>query len=255
MPTIGAAPVFVARDTALAELVRVARRPPSVAVVEGEPGVGRSRLLEELAVHPGIAPRVVWSARCGSFARPCRLAPLVDALLGKSDVAAAHAGGFSPVTGVLRRLIPEWSGWLPPFPENADADTVRQQEFRAVREVLTGCGPAVLILDDAHSADDDTWEFLRGLATSPAAALSVVVSAVACGSRRFPPLRETAAQLSLPAFTADQVRTLLDASFGRCAPDFAEAAHRRTSGIAADLTALVQSVGDTAEALSADRLA
>lgn len=255
MPTIGTAPVFVARDTELAELVRVASRPPSVAVVEGEPGVGRSRLLEELAAHPVLASRVVWSARCGSFSRPCRLAPLVDALLEKSAVAAAHAAGFSPVTGVLRRLVPEWSPWLPPFPENADAETVRQQEFRAVREVLTGCGPAVLILDDVHCADDDTWEFLRGLAASPAAALSVVVSAGTCGPRRFPPLRETAAHLSLAAFTAVQVRTLLDASFGRCAPDFAEAAHRRTSGIAVDLTALVQSVGDTAEALSADRLA
>ncbi|KFZ82270.1 LuxR family transcriptional regulator [Amycolatopsis sp. MJM2582] len=255
MPTIGTAPVFVARDTELAELVRVASRPPSVAVVEGEPGVGRSRLLEELAAHPVLASRVVWSARCGSFSRPCRLAPLVDALLEKSAVAAAHAAGFSPVTGVLRRLVPEWSPWLPPFPENSDAETVRQQEFRAVREVLTGCGPAVLILDDVHCADDDTWEFLRGLAASPAAALSVVVSATAGGPRRFPPLRETAAHLSLAAFTAVQVRTLLDASFGRCAPDFAEAAHRRTSGIAVDLTALVQSVGDTAEALSADRLA
>ncbi len=252
MPTIGAAPVFVARDTELAELVRLTSSPPSVAVVEGEPGVGRSRLLEELASHPAIASRVVWSARCGSFARPCRLAPLVDALLGKSEVAAAHAAGFSPVTGVLRRLIPEWSPWLPPFPENADAETVRQQEFRAVREVLTGCGPAVLVLDDVHSADDDTWEFLRGLAAAP---LSVVVSSVACGPRRFPPMREIAAHLTLPAFTAAQVRTLLDATFGRCAPDFAEAAHRRTSGIAVDLTALVQSVGDTAEALSADRLA
>ncbi|MGK4595019.1 AAA family ATPase [Amycolatopsis sp. w19] len=255
MPTIGTAPVFVARDAELAELVRVASRPPSVAVVEGEPGVGRSRLLEELAAHPVLASRVVWSARCGSFSRPCRLAPLVEALLEKSAVAAAHAAGFSPVTGVLRRLVPEWSPWLPPFPENADAETVRQQEFRAVREVLTGCGPAVLVLDDVHCADDDTWEFLRGLAASPAAALSVVVSAATCGPRRFPPLRETAAHLSLAAFTAVQVRTLLDASFGRCAPDFAEAAHRRTSGIAVDLTALVQSVGDTAEALSADRLA
>ncbi|MFJ4104160.1 LuxR C-terminal-related transcriptional regulator [Amycolatopsis japonica] len=255
MPTIGTAPVFVARDAELAELVRVASRPPSVAVVEGEPGVGRSRLLEELAAHPVLASRVVWSARCGSFSRPCRLAPLVDALLEKSAVAAAHAAGFSPVTGVLRRLVPEWSPWLPPFPENADAETVRQQEFRAVREVLTGCGPAVLVLDDVHCADGDTWEFLRGLAASPAAALSVVVSAGTCGPRRFPPLRETAAHLSLAAFTAVQVRTLLDASFGRCAPDFAEAAHRRTSGIAVDLTALVQSVGDTAEALSADRLA
>ncbi|ONF63511.1 helix-turn-helix transcriptional regulator [Amycolatopsis keratiniphila subsp. keratiniphila] len=255
MPTIGTAPVFVARDTELAELVRVASRPPSVAVVEGEPGVGRSRLLEELAAHPVLASRVVWSARCGSFSRPCRLAPLVDALLEKSAVAAAHAAGFSPVTGVLRRLIPEWSPWLPPFPENADAETVRQQEFRAVREVLTGCGPAVLVLDDVHCADDDTWEFLRGLAASPAAPLSVVVSAAICGPRRFPPLRGTAAHLSLAAFTDVQVRTLLDASFGRCAPDFAEAAHRRTSGIAVDLTALVQSVGDTAEALSADRLA
>jgi predicted ATPase len=189
MPTIGAAPVFVARDTALAELVRVTSSPPSVAVVEGEPGVGRSRLLEELVAHPGIASRVVWSARCGSFVRPCRLAPLVDALLGRSDVAAAHAAGFSPVTGVLRRLIPEWSPWLPPFPENADAETVRQHEFRAVREVLTGCGPAVLVLDDVHAADDDTWEFVRGLAASPVIPLSVVVSSVTCGPGRCPPWR------------------------------------------------------------------
>ncbi|ANN22001.1 helix-turn-helix transcriptional regulator [Amycolatopsis orientalis] len=255
MPTIGAAPVFVARDTELAELVRVTMNPPSVAVVEGEPGVGRSRLLEELAARPGIASRVVWSARCGSFARPGRLAPLVDALLGRSDVAAAHAAGFSPVTGVLRRLIPEWSSWLPPFPANADAETVRQQEFRALREVLTGCGAAVLLLDDVHSADDDTWEFLRGLAASPATALSVVVSSAACGPRRFPPIREIDAHLSLAAFTPAQVRTLLDASFGRCAPEFAAAAHRRTSGIAVDLTALVRSLGDTAEALSVERLA
>ncbi|RSM53244.1 helix-turn-helix transcriptional regulator [Amycolatopsis sp. WAC 01376] len=245
MPTSGAASVFVARDTELAELVRVASRPPSVAVVEGEPGVGRSRLLEELVAHPGIASRVVWSTRCVPFTRPCRLAPLVDALLGSGAVAAAHAAEFSPVTGVLRRLIPEWSSWLPPFPENADDGTVRQQEFRAVREVLTGCGPAVLVLDDVHAADDDTWEFLRGLAASPAASLSVVVSAVSCGPRRFPPLPGTVAQLSLRAFSAVQVRTLLDASFGRCAPDFAEAAHRRTSGIAVDLTALVPSAGES----------
>jgi DNA-binding CsgD family transcriptional regulator len=51
------------------------------------------------------------------------------------------------------------------------------------------------------------------------------------------------------------VRKLLDTSFGRCAPDFAEAAHRRTSGIAVDLMAVVRSLGDTAEAFSADRLA
>ncbi|MEV6910113.1 LuxR C-terminal-related transcriptional regulator [Amycolatopsis sp. NPDC051071] len=252
MPTLGAAPVFVARDTELADLVRVLAHPPSVAVVEGGPGVGRSRLLEEVMARPGIASRVVWFARCGSFARPCRLAPLVDALLSRSDVAAAHAGGFSAVTGVLRRLIPEWSPWLPPFPDGVDAETVRQQEFRAVREVLAGCGPAVLVLDDVHAADDDTWEFLRGLAASPVAPLSVVLSSVAYGRRRFPPLRGITAQFSLSAFTAVQVRAVLDASFGCGEPDFAEAVHRRTSGNAADLTALLRSLGDP---LSVDGLA
>ncbi|WP_236005641.1 LuxR C-terminal-related transcriptional regulator [Amycolatopsis pittospori] len=252
MPTIGAAPVFVARDAELAELVRVTTSPPSVAVVEGGPGVGRSRLLEELTAHPRIASRVVWSARCGSFARPCRLAPLVDALLAKSDLAAAHASGFSPVTGVLRRLIPEWSPWLPPFPEGVDAGTIRQQEFRAVREVLAGCGPAVLVLDDVHAADDDTWEFLRALAASPSPSLSVVVGSVACGTRRFPSLRGITAHVSLSAFTVVEVRTLLETSFGRCAPELAEAVHRRTAGIAVDLTALARSLDGP---LSADRAA
>lgn len=246
MPSLGAAPVFLARDAELAELLRVVAQPPSVAVVEGEPGVGRSRLLEELAAHPGIASRVLWSARCGSFVRPCRLAPLVDALLGANDVAAAHAATFSPVTGVLRRLIPEWSPWLPPFPEGADAETLRRHEFRAVREILTGCGPAVLILDDVHAADDGTWEFLRGLAASPAAGLSVVLGAVSGGPRRFPPLRGLTAHLSLTPFTAGQVRTWVGA------PDLAEALHRRTSGIAADLVPLIRSLGET---LSVDRLA
>ncbi len=251
MPTLGAAPVFVARDTELTGLARVLAHPPSVAVVEGGPGVGRSRLLEEVVASPGIASRVVWSARCGSFDRPCRLAPLVDALLSRGDVAAAHADGFSAVTGVLRRLIPEWSPWLPPFPEDVDAETVRQQEFRAVREVLAGCGPAVLMLDDVHAADDDTWEFLRGLAASPAPALSVVLGSVAYGRRRFPPLRGITAHFPLSAFTAAQTRAVLDASFGHREPDFAEAAHLRTAGIAVDLIALVRSL----DSLSVDGLA
>lgn len=48
-------PILVGRDQELQALVALAINPPSVALIEGEAGIGKSRLVSELLASPQLA--------------------------------------------------------------------------------------------------------------------------------------------------------------------------------------------------------
>ena len=48
-------PVLVGRSAELGSLLQAASDPPALIVVEGEAGVGKTRLVEELLDAPGLA--------------------------------------------------------------------------------------------------------------------------------------------------------------------------------------------------------
>ena len=141
----------------------VAARCARALAVVGEPGIGKTRLLRELA---GLAERrgyLVVSGRAAEFERDLPFGVFVDAL---DD----HLRALDPQK--LRRLGEELAGELGQvFPAlaglaSSTAPLIADERYRAHRAVrdllerLSAGRPLVLVLDDLHWADHASLEFL-----------------------------------------------------------------------------------------------
>ncbi|NUR72832.1 MAG: AAA family ATPase [Hamadaea sp.] len=194
-----AAPRLVGRDRELAALRAFihegiprgdAVSGSGVALVEGEAGVGKSRLIRAALGpdRPDEARRPdgphsadqehrphVLHAVCPPFREPLTLGTIVDALRQAVDTPQGLA--LTPLAGALRPVFPEWTDLLPPAPEPvADPLAARHRLLRALAELLVALGVRVLVVEDVHWADPATLEFLMFLAARPAAEVAMVVS-------------------------------------------------------------------------------
>ncbi|WP_033290875.1 ATP-binding protein [Amycolatopsis jejuensis] len=218
--------LFTGRDREIAAVADVLEHRPAAVVVEGAPGMGRTRFLTELAARPEFAEVRVLRGACPRLREPFPYGPILDALRTAGD----RLGPLSPVAGALRPLLPELAGVLPPAPELLpDPGAQRHRVFRAFRELLIACGPAILLIDDLHRADRGTGELLRFLAVDWPPELGIVATSRA-GGPTVPGVhtaRVTLGPLDIPAVTA-MARDILDAPV---TAEFAEALHEYTAGI------------------------
>jgi DNA-binding CsgD family transcriptional regulator len=177
------APGFVGRHRELADLTSALASPPAVVLIEGEAGIGKSRLVREYLA--GLdEPALV--ACCPPFQRPHTLGPLTDALRQAAGRLATLR--LSGLAGALRPLFPEWSAALPPALEPAeDATAARHRLFRALAELIDGLGVRVVVTEDAHWADEATLEFLLFLASRPASLAGPAKPGDGTGDRPGPP--------------------------------------------------------------------
>jgi tetratricopeptide (TPR) repeat protein len=161
---------FVGRSDALATLRSLLglahdRGGGQVAVVGGEAGSGKTRLLRELASEAaGDGMLVLYGSSQPVGGPPYE--PIVEALeflIRETDADALDAclaGG----RGEIARLVPELG---PPAPAADDPDTARHRLERAVVDLLTRASrqhPLVVVLDDIHWADPASLHVLRRLA-------------------------------------------------------------------------------------------
>ena len=150
-------------DTALAAWRDAAGGRVGLLLVSGEPGVGKSRLLDELArVVPGAGGRV---ARARAYETGGRLpwGPVIDWLRG--DAVRASVAALEPAwRAELGRLVPELgAGGTPAGGGDAGLFSLpggdalqRRRLLDAVGRALTGAGPLLLALDDLQWCDEDT---------------------------------------------------------------------------------------------------
>ncbi|WP_308126192.1 helix-turn-helix transcriptional regulator [Nonomuraea ceibae] len=232
-------PVLVAREKELARLVALVEGAPAVAVVEGEAGIGKSRLTAELLGGPAVAGLRVLAGACVQIREPFPLGPVVEALRGRASELAGAA--LSPVAGALRELLPELAAELPPTPPPLDDRAAeRHRVFRGLAEVLTALGPAVLVVEDLHWADGQTVEFLTYLMSVLPGTLRVVLTyrgeeaseAVRAITARAPDTIR-AEHLVLPPLDAAQTRVMASAILGaeEVTAEFAEHLCLRASGL------------------------
>ncbi|MGW2214278.1 ATP-binding protein [Nonomuraea sp. NPDC001684] len=153
-------PVFVGRGEELSVLAdaldRAVAEGPAVALVAGEAGIGKSRLLAEFARSLGPRVRVVEGAcaELGSDGLP--YAPFVTVLRRLIRVEGVLPGPY--------RQLARW------FPELGGTDEAEGGRHRLYEEVLTlveraaADQPVVVAIEDLHWADAATRELLGFLA-------------------------------------------------------------------------------------------
>lgn len=234
-------PALIGRDRELAVLGSALTTPPAIVLVEGEAGIGKSRLVADFVGSPAMRRHHALLAACPPFRQPLTLSPVVDSV---REAAADVAGlRLSPLAGALRPLIPEWAPDLPPAPEPlTDPSAARHRLFRALAEILAQLRVTVLIVEDAHWADEATTEFLLFITTRQPQRLSLIVTyrpedVPAASSLRRLSSRQTAAlprhRLVLNPLDADGTSALVSSMLNDepVSPGFANRLHRDTEGL------------------------
>jgi ABC-type oligopeptide transport system substrate-binding subunit/DNA-binding SARP family transcriptional activator len=142
-----------------------------LVLVHGEAGVGKTRLVEELADHLRWQGVLVLWGRCYEFERLLPYQPVGEALQAVlSSMAPGELANLpSWILVELARLIPELSEKLP-GPGDSSAESLEQEQthlFEAVARFLADLaadGALVLILDDLHWATESTLQMIHYLA-------------------------------------------------------------------------------------------
>ncbi len=162
---------FVGRSRELATLRTLLPRAEGegrrVALVGGEPGSGKSRLVREFAHEAVEEGALVLHGACDAVVRtPYR--PFVEALdhLVRVSEPSALRSDLGTAGAELARLLPDLPlriGGLP-APVAADPDTERHRLHTAVTDLLTSVSrrqPLLLVLEDGHWSDTPTLLLLR----------------------------------------------------------------------------------------------
>ena len=165
-------------DHALSEL----DRGRSVALeLVGEPGIGKTRLLAELAKRADARRHLVLSGSASELEVDLPFWVFVDAL-------DEYVQGLEPrrlealdddVRADLAHVFPSLSGFA--AARGAAFHHERYRSHRAVRELLerlTATGPLVLVLDDLHWADSGSVELLGALLRRPPTAAVLIAMGV-----------------------------------------------------------------------------
>jgi DNA-binding NarL/FixJ family response regulator len=208
---------LVGREAELSHLVSVldsavAGR-PVVTLISGDAGVGKTRLVTELAARAREKEFTVLSGRCAELGDAVPYLPLADAL--RDATTGPSAGG--PVLDalaarpVLSRLLPDRNESQP-----AGGDMpglVQQQLFGAVLGLLTelaAASPVLLVLEDVHWADQSTRDLLTFLSRMlHAERLAVVATYRSDDMHRRHPLRPLVAELlRLPSVSSIELGPL-----------------------------------------------
>jgi tetratricopeptide (TPR) repeat protein/transcriptional regulator with XRE-family HTH domain len=160
---------FVGRAQELALLDQLLTDGPSVLLVAGEPGIGKSRLLQAGIEQAEAQGWTVLAGGCHRRSGQDPYAPLVGAL-ADSLRRQSPAQQRLQLQGCawLVRLLPELSdsGVLSQPTWTLPSEQERRLMFGSVARYLTnGAGPAgtLLVLDDLHWAGSDALDLLQAL--------------------------------------------------------------------------------------------
>ncbi|WP_027483535.1 ATP-binding protein [Deinococcus pimensis] len=165
---------FFGRDEELARLFstfRQARREPSVALIDGEPGIGKTRLVDAFLDDASGKARILR----GRAFEPTRSVPY-QALSGVLRGALRFSRGEAPFDRAglaeLAVLLPDVLDVYPDLPTpSADPALANARRLAVIAELLLHAAreaPLVVFLDDVHWADPSTLDALSWLSTHEA---------------------------------------------------------------------------------------
>jgi tetratricopeptide (TPR) repeat protein len=253
-PTTGAhvESVFVGREAELdrldAALEDALAGQGRLVLVAGEPGIGKTRIAEQLAAHARAhAARTVWG-RCFEGEGAPAYWPWTQLLRAHAATrpAAALRAELGPGAAEVAQLLPEVADVVPDLepPPSLDPETARFRLFDAVASFLRRAARdtgLVVVLDDLHWADRSSLLLLEFVAQVLAESRLLVVGTYRDVevSRRHP-LNDTLAELvRQPVTVRLALRGLGQAEVARCiavvtgtepAPEVVAAVHGQSEG-------------------------
>src|SRR5450759_2989730 len=168
--------LFVGRDRELRELLEGLEEAESgrgrLILLGGEPGIGKSRLADELATRARERGyQVLWGRGWEDAGAPPYW-PWVQALRAylrsthPDDVRRQMGSGAGDIAQMLPELREVFAD-LPPAP-NSESESARFQLFDSTATLLRNAArvrPLLVVLDDLHAADTPSILFLRFLAS------------------------------------------------------------------------------------------
>ena len=145
-----------------------------VVVLEGEAGVGKTRLAYPLLRQATVEGATVLSGACRPLEQPLPFAPLADIVgrlvlaLPEEALALLPRASLTPIV----QIVPSLPDRLPDLAPPAADDLLRAEESRqriveglvSLLAWLAAARPLVLFVDDLHWADRDTLAVLGRLA-------------------------------------------------------------------------------------------
>ncbi len=180
---------FVGRDRELAEATEALEDALGgrgrLVLLVGEPGIGKSRLADELMGKARARGATVVIGRCWEAGGAPAYWPWVQALRAyvRDCQPEALRSQLGAGAGDLAQLLPELRDLFPDIQEPAapESDGARFRLFDAVTGFIRSAAeasPLVLVLDDLHAADEPSLLLLRYLARQVADARLLVVCAL-----------------------------------------------------------------------------
>ena len=141
---------------------RVAQGTGTIVAVTGEPGIGKTSLIEDFLdeARQGEHPPTIVRGRCSeSLAGSEAYLPLLDAMA--SLLHSAHGARFE---STVRTAAPTWYAQIAALPVEAASQDRMKRELAALLVEISREQPLVLVVDDLHWADVSTVDALSYLA-------------------------------------------------------------------------------------------
>jgi class 3 adenylate cyclase/tetratricopeptide (TPR) repeat protein len=207
--TVASTPM-VGREVEFERATRVARRALSgeggSLITVGEPGIGKSRLIEELRHH---VPEAEWlEGRCVSYGATTPYLPLRDVVGDALERSGPELADTAPHLGsVLGIEVGEPGGAVSP-------EARRLRTLEAIRRVIVAAaerGPTVVAIEDVHWADASTIQALERLLPACEGLRLLFVFSSRAGDAPGTWLPERADVIELSPLPHDRVDDLIEA--------------------------------------------
>lgn len=221
---------FVGRDNELQQLQRswtqVQAGSGQVALVAGEPGVGKSRLILALQQRLAVDHHTWLEARCSPYATNSAFAPIRELMeyglgFGKTDDPAEKLAKLKQRLGSDQlhadQALPVLAAFLeiasPDAQHGFSAEGLREQTLHHLVEwgvAMSAVQPVLLLMEDMHWCDPSSLEFIERLIARTSQERMLVLMTTRPGFQAPWQARPNVVSLAMSGLTGEHARAMVE---------------------------------------------